>query len=162
MAVVTITLGALVDLEWVPDTKLFVYLGLNQSQCSKHRFVPTLQPCSTGMDWRVDMQSALSVSYPLVCILGKVLSSGSHRILPSRLTPPLMRPIRFTPCHPPRGKSSDRFWGTWNLLRACGARACALDGPPTTFGCDLRSFSVDPTPSASLVNDPQLWPSPDV
>ena len=43
---------------------------------------PILRPYSTETDWRMAVESPLSVSYHPVCILGQELSPGSHNILP--------------------------------------------------------------------------------
>ncbi len=44
-------------------------------------------PLLGGMDWRVDAEPPLSVSYPSFCVLGQILSAGSRYILSPDTTP---------------------------------------------------------------------------
>ncbi len=68
---------------------------------------PILHPCSTRMDWRMYLESPLSMSYPPDCILDRALFPESSRILLLDATP--QGSLQVTP---PEGRSSYHLRGT--------------------------------------------------
>ena len=95
-------------------------------------------PPLAGMDWRMEEEYPLRVSYPSNCVSSRVMSSGSRYILPLNASPCAIYVVHPTPPHPtkhPRTTSGER-----DISSADGARACPLTDPLRQFAAILGHF----------------------